>query len=55
MYVQLCRGPEYVGPGYSELVDRFERVAREVGLEHIYEGAPNVDEHIAAWREAAAR
>ncbi len=54
MYVQLCRGPEYVGPGYGALIDRFERIAQEVGLEHIYEGPPDAAARIAEWRKAVA-
>jgi len=53
MYVKLCRGPQYVGAGYAELVDEFERIARQVGLAHICEGPPDLDAKLAAWRAAA--
>jgi len=53
MYVKLCRGPEFVGEGYDELIDRFGAIARRVGLTHIYEGPPDLDAKLAAWREAA--
>ena len=53
MYVRLCRGPEYVGEGHADLIDRFERIARRVGLTHIYEGPPDLDAKLAGWREAA--
>ncbi len=52
MYVKLCRGPAFVGEGYGALLDRFEQTARQVGLTHIYEGPPDVDKKIAAWRVA---
>lgn len=55
LYVKLCRGPEYVGAGYGALIEEFERIAHEVGLTHIYEGAPDVEAKIAAWREAAGQ
>jgi hypothetical protein len=55
MYVKLCRGPQYVGPGYLALADEFERTARKVGLAHIAEGAPDLDANLAAWRAAAGR
>lgn len=55
LYVKLCRGREYVGPGYDELIDEFERISREVGLTHIYEGPPDVEARIAAWREVVER
>lgn len=53
LYVKLCRGPGYVGAGYGALIDEFERIARAVGLTHIYEGPPDVEAKIATWRAAA--
>ena len=53
MYVKLCRGPEFVGEGYAGLVDRFEAIARREGLTHIYEGAPDLDQKLKGWRDAA--
>ncbi|MBN1345334.1 MAG: DUF4838 domain-containing protein [Phycisphaerae bacterium] len=53
MYVKLCRGPAFVGEGYSGLIDRFEKVARRVGLTHIYEGPPDFEKKLEGWREAA--
>jgi hypothetical protein len=55
MYVKLYRGPAFVGKGYSALIDRFEKVARRVGLTHIYEGPPDLEKKLKAWREAAAK
>ena len=59
LYVQLCRGPEFVrglfgeDDRYAKLLARFESIAREVGLTHIYEGAPDLDQKLEAWRKAA--
>lgn len=53
LYVKLCRGPQFVGAGYAKLIDDFERIARQVGLTHILEGAPDVDAKLAHWRETA--
>ena len=51
MYVRLMRGPAYVGDGYGALIDSFEATAKEVGLTHIYEGAPDVAAKIEGWRK----
>lgn len=53
LYVKLCRGPAYVGTGYAALIDEFERIARKVGLTHIYEGPADLDAKLAAWRASA--
>ena len=51
MYVKLCRGPSFVGDEYKILADKFEKVARRVGLTHIYEAGPaNVEQMIQNWR-----
>lgn len=52
MYVQLCRGPNFVGNGYADLISKFEKTAREVGLTAIFEGPPDLDQKLKAWREA---
>lgn len=51
-YVFLCRGPEFTGPAYGKLLDKFEVIARREGLTHIYEGPPDVEQKIKGWREA---
>ena len=55
IYVKLCRGPAFVGKGYSTLIDRFEKIARRQGLTHIYEGRPDLDKKLKQWRKAAAK
>jgi hypothetical protein len=52
IYVKLCRGPEFVGEGYEALIDRFETIARREGLQHIYEGPPDVDKKLKTWRDS---
>jgi len=54
MYVKLCRGPKFVGSGYAALIDRFEKIARRVGMTHIKEGPPDLKQKIEQWRKAAA-
>ena len=51
MYVKLCRGRDFVGEGYDALINRFETIARRDGLNHIYEGPPDLDKKLAAWRK----
>ena len=51
MYVKLCRGPEFVGEGYTALLDRFEAVARRAGITHIKEGPPDVERKLKKWRD----
>jgi len=59
LYVQLCRGREFVDGlfekegRYAGLVSRFELIARDVGLTHIYEGPPDLEKKLKGWREAA--
>jgi len=58
MYVQLCRGPEFVTAlfdepeRYGHLVAKFEKVAHRVGLTHIYEGAPDLEQKLEGWLNA---
>jgi len=51
VYVKLCRGPEFVGEGYSNLVDWFETVANREKITHIAEGPPDVQHRIQQWRD----
>ncbi len=53
LYVHLCRGPEGVGDGYATLLDTFEAIARLEGLTHIYEGPPDLEKKLEAWRALA--
>jgi len=55
LYVKLCRGPAFVGPGYPALIDRFETIARRVKMTHMYEGPPDLDKKLKGWRDAAAK
>jgi hypothetical protein len=51
LYVQLSRGPAFVGDGYPEILDKFTRIAHEVGTKHLREGDEDTDRQIAAWRK----
>jgi len=50
MYVELCRGPEFVGDRYGEALDNFERISKRVGVRYFREGSPDYEEKIHAWR-----
>jgi hypothetical protein len=50
MYVKLVRGPDFVGGGYAEVIDRFETIARREGATHLAEGPANLDAMLASWR-----
>ncbi|MBX7257103.1 MAG: DUF4838 domain-containing protein [Candidatus Hydrogenedentes bacterium] len=52
MYVQLCRGKEFTGDTYPQILARFETIARRIGLTCIREGSPDLDEKLKAWKEA---
>lgn len=52
IYVQLCRGSKFVGPGYANLVARFGSIARQVGMAHLAEGPPDFEEKLKAWLNA---
>ncbi len=49
-YVKLMRGPEFVGDKYGTLLDRFEKIAREIGVTRLREGTPDLDEKLGGWR-----
>ena len=53
LYVKLCRGPQFVGPEYLALVDKFEAIAKAEGLQYLAEGPPDVALKIKQWRDAA--
>jgi hypothetical protein len=53
LYVKLCRGPQFVGPEYLALVDKFEAIAKREGLTYLAEGPPDLAPRIRQWREAA--
>jgi hypothetical protein len=53
LYVQLSRGPEFTGPGYAGLIDRFERLARREEALYLMEAPANLDATLAAWRANA--
>lgn len=50
MYVQLERGPEFVGDKYGDVLNRFEAIANRIGVRFFREGAPDFEERIATWR-----
>lgn len=50
MYVKLMQGPEITGVKYGELIDRFEKIARRVGVTRLREGPPDLDEKLRDWR-----
>ncbi len=54
LYVKLMRGPDFVGSEYPAVLERFERIARAVGVTHTREGGPDFDERIAAFRKSWA-
>lgn len=49
---QLVRGPEFVGPEYGSLLEKFEKIARAVNVTHLREGGPDLDEKLDSWRKA---
>jgi hypothetical protein len=53
LYVQVCRGKEFVGDAYPQILSRFETIARRIGMTSIMEGPPDLDEKLKAWKEAA--
>jgi hypothetical protein len=55
LYVQLSRGPGFIGAGYAGLIDRFERIARREGAVYLMEAPANLDATLAGWRKAAGQ
>jgi hypothetical protein len=51
LYVQLMRGPAFVGPGFEAMIDRFERIARREGVTWTAEATTPLDAQLAAWRK----
>ena len=54
MYVQLCRGKAFTGDAYPRILERFEEIARRIGLTNILEGAPDLDKKLEGWRNGAS-
>ena len=54
LYVIIMQGPERAGKNYLDMIDRFELIARRVGLTTIKEGSPDLDSNLSRWRKAAA-
>jgi len=52
MYVQLSRGPEFVGESYGVILKRFEKIARREGVTHLREGSPDFEQKLEDWRKA---
>lgn len=55
LYVQLCRGPEFVGAGYGAMIDRFEALSARERMIHIAEGPPDLAQKVQGWRDALAK
>ena len=51
MYVKLSRGPEFVGDQYGKVLERFEKIARRVGVTHLREGIPDLEEKLRTWQK----
>jgi len=52
LYVKLMRGPNFVGRDYGMVLEQFEKIARRVGVTHLEEGGPDLDNKLQAWRTA---
>lgn len=52
-YVQLCRGKEFTGEAYPKILERFETIARRIGMTNILEGPPDLEQKLNAWKEIA--
>ena len=51
MYVQLVRGPEFVGAKYGEILDRFDVIARREGISTLRENDHvGLDGRLEEWR-----
>jgi hypothetical protein len=50
LYVQCVRGPEFVGAGYAQVVDRFERIARREKVQFLQEGGPDFEPKLAGYK-----
>jgi len=53
LYVQLCRGKAFTGHGYPKILNRFETIARRIGLTNILEGPPDLEQKLKAWKDSA--
>lgn len=51
LYVQLCQGPEKTGIRYRAILKEFETIASREGLTYIFEGPPDLDAKLAAWKK----
>jgi hypothetical protein len=53
LYVKGCRGPEFTGPSYAQVVADFERIGRREGLDYIGEWGKRLDPLLAEWKQKA--
>lgn len=51
LYVQCVRGPEFVGAGYAQVVEDFERIARRENVQRLREGGPDFETKLAKYKE----
>jgi hypothetical protein len=51
LYVKGCRGPEFTGPNYPQVVAEFERIGRREGLDYVAEWAQRLDALLAEWKQ----
>jgi len=51
LYVKLCRGPAFCGPGFAAMIDQFDRVAKREGATAMEEAGLGFNERIEAWRK----
>jgi hypothetical protein len=51
LYVKGCRGPQFTGPGYAQVVADFERIGRREGLDYIGEWAQRLHALLAEWKK----
>jgi hypothetical protein len=55
LYVKLMQGPKVTGSEYSEVLKRFEEIARQIGVDYVSDtgGGPDFETTLQTWRDAA--
>ncbi len=54
LYVNCVRGPDFAGPEYAAIIQRFEQIARREKIQYLQEGGPDFEDKLAGYKALAA-
>ena len=53
LYVKLSRGPEFVGAEYGNILERFEKISKQIHVTHLMESfeKENISKYLEKWKK----